>query len=45
MNYALKEMEMAKRCEYIEKILTNDKIEEFTQKATVHLMFNLYKLK
>jgi guanylate kinase len=45
MNFALKEMEFAKRCDWIERIFTNDKIDEFTQKATVHLMFILYKLK
>lgn len=39
MNNALKEMEMAKRCDYVDKIFTNDNMEEFTQKAAVHLMF------
>ena len=45
MNNALKEMEFAKRCDWVEKIFTNDDLDEFKQKATVHLMFNLYKLK
>ena len=45
MSTALKEMEMAKRCDWIEKIYTNDNKDEFVQKAAVHLMFSLYKLK
>ena len=44
MNYAFKEIEMAKRLDWIDSIFTNDQEEDFIKKATVHLLFETYDL-
>ena len=45
MNYAWSEMELAKRLDFIDRVFTNHQEEDFLKKATVHLLFDLYKLK
>ena len=44
MNYAFKEMEMAKRLDWMDSIFTNDQEEDFIKKASVHLLFKTYNL-
>ena len=44
MNYAFKEIEMAKRLDWIDYIFTNDNEEDFIKKATIQLLFKTYNL-
>ena len=39
MAYAYKEMETAKRVDFISYIFTNDQEQDFIKKATIHLLF------